>query len=160
MEEFAINAKGLIAQLINFAIILFFLSKFAYKPILAMLENRRKTIEEGLANADKAKSQLENAKDEAKKLEEAAYGEAKNIKATAKDEANAEAAQIITKADAQAKKILAQAEDEAAALKEKALREARDHVASLVTLAVNKVISDELDENQRTKLTAKALEEI
>ncbi|HEY4414343.1 MAG TPA: F0F1 ATP synthase subunit B, partial [Verrucomicrobiae bacterium] len=53
MESLGIHWVKLIAQTINFSIVLFVLSKFAFRPIFAMLEQRRVKIAEGIANADK-----------------------------------------------------------------------------------------------------------
>lgn len=58
MESLGIHWVKLIAQTINFAIVLFVLWKFAYKPIFNMLEVRRVKIAESVANADKIKTQL------------------------------------------------------------------------------------------------------
>ena len=50
-----------IAQCISFAIVAFLLHRYAYKPILAVLEERKKRIQEGLENAEKIKQELANA---------------------------------------------------------------------------------------------------
>ena len=52
-EAFGWNAQLFISQVISFAVVAFLLNKFAYKPILTMLEDRRKRIEESLSNAEK-----------------------------------------------------------------------------------------------------------
>ncbi len=59
IEVFGINWKLLIAQLINFAILVFVLGKFVYKPIMKALDKRRHKIEEGVVFSDKAKKELE-----------------------------------------------------------------------------------------------------
>ena len=48
-ETFGWNWKLFLSQVISFCIVAFLLQRFAYKPILAMLEERRRTIEEGPA---------------------------------------------------------------------------------------------------------------
>lgn len=47
MEQLGIEPQLLLAQLVNFLIILFVLSKLLYKPILGMIEKRKKEIAEG-----------------------------------------------------------------------------------------------------------------
>ena len=44
LQDLGVDGPKLIAQLINFAIVLFVLWRFAYKPVLEMLENRRQKI--------------------------------------------------------------------------------------------------------------------
>src|SRR5436305_700002 len=57
-DTFGFNAWLFFSQIISFAIVAFLLQKFAYKPILTVLEERRQRIAEGLANAEKIKQQL------------------------------------------------------------------------------------------------------
>src|SRR5215211_2744064 len=57
-HTFGVDLPHFIAQVISFAIVAFLLQKFAYKPVLTMLEERRRRIEEGLANADRSKQEL------------------------------------------------------------------------------------------------------
>src|SRR5690349_9506388 len=60
-QEFGLNAWGFICQVISFGIVAFLLYKFAYNPILTVLEERRKRIEEGLANASRVEQKLAEA---------------------------------------------------------------------------------------------------
>ena len=57
-ETFGFNAWLFFSQIISFCIVAFLLQRFAYKPILTVLEARRQKIAEGLANADKIRQQL------------------------------------------------------------------------------------------------------
>jgi len=54
-ETFGWNWKLFLSQVISFCIVAFLLQRFAYKPILAILEERRRKIEEGQINAEKIK---------------------------------------------------------------------------------------------------------
>lgn len=56
--KFGLNAPHFIAQCVSFAIVAFLLHRFAYKPVLTMLEDRKARIAEGLANAEKIKQEL------------------------------------------------------------------------------------------------------
>ena len=60
-HQFGVNWQLLISQIILFVIVAVALKKFAYGPILEMLEQRRTRIAESLANADKIKSELASA---------------------------------------------------------------------------------------------------
>jgi F-type H+-transporting ATPase subunit b len=57
-RTFGVDWQHLIAQSISFAIMCFVLYKFAYTPVLQMLETRRQQIASGLANAEKIKAEL------------------------------------------------------------------------------------------------------
>lgn len=160
MQEFAINFKILIAQVINFGIIFFLLAKFAYKPIMGILEERKNKITQGLEDAEKAADSLKSAEKKAQEIAEKAYSEAKIITNDAKSKAEKEAGEIVAKADKQAGQILNFANNEAAKAKNKALAEVRQHMASLIVLSLEKIIGNELDNNQKEKLTAKTIEDL
>src|SRR6266446_3852330 len=60
-ETFGWNWQLFLSQVISFCIVALLLRRFAYKPILGVLEERRRRIEEGLINADKIKKELAEA---------------------------------------------------------------------------------------------------
>src|SRR6266568_4106121 len=60
-ETFGWNWKLFLAQVVSFCIVALLLRKFAYKPILAVLEDRRRKIEEGQLNAEKIRKELAEA---------------------------------------------------------------------------------------------------
>ena len=60
-NTFGVDWPHLIAQVISFSIVCVLLYFFAYKRVLAMLEERRQRIAEGLANAEKIKAELARA---------------------------------------------------------------------------------------------------
>src|SRR5215471_7417619 len=66
-ERFGLDAPHFFAQVISFLIVAALLYRFAYKPVLTVLEERRQRIAEGLANAEKIKGEL--AKTEAARQE-------------------------------------------------------------------------------------------
>src|SRR6202008_2218678 len=57
-EQFGVYWPNFIAQVILFAIVYFVLKRFAFKPVITMLEERRRRIEEGQINAENIKKQL------------------------------------------------------------------------------------------------------
>ena len=67
ITKLGIDWKFLIAQIVNFLVLLFVLYKFAYGPILAMLEKRQKKIEKGLKDAEAATKNSKKAKKSKKK---------------------------------------------------------------------------------------------
>ena len=108
-EQFGFNTSLFVSQVISFCIVAFLLHKFAYKPILKVLEERRHKIEEGLANAEKIKAELakteasrreilDQANQQAGKLIEEGRAAAERVRERETQKAIAEAEQIITKA--------------------------------------------------------------
>src|SRR3954465_12634297 len=89
-RTFGWTKENFIAQVVSFCIVAFLLHRFAYKPVLTILEERRKRIAEGLANADKIKAEL--ARTEASRLE-------------ILDQANIQANKLIEEARAAANRV-------------------------------------------------------
>ena len=89
-RTFGVDWQHLIAQIISFSIVCFVLYRFAYRPVLAILEKRRQQIAEGLSNAEKIKAEL--ARSEAQRQEKMA-------------EVNAQATKMIEEARGAAKRV-------------------------------------------------------
>ena len=68
LAHLGINAKLLIAQVVNFAILLFVLKRYAYRPILKLLDERSAKIEKGLADAEQAALTLKETSAEEKRI--------------------------------------------------------------------------------------------
>jgi F-type H+-transporting ATPase subunit b len=108
-ETFGWNWKLFLSQVISFCIVAYLLQRFAYKPILAVLEERRRRIEEGQLNAEKIKKELAEAEkryqeiiakanaDGQKMIDEARQSSA-HLADRKQQEAIATAEQIISKA--------------------------------------------------------------
>jgi len=131
-KTFGVDWPHLIAQIISFAIVCTLLYKFAYKRVLAMLEERRQRIAEGLANAEKIKAEL--ARTEAQRQEVLAQANTQATKLI--EEARAAAARVqeqeTQKAIATAEQIIAKAREAAAADHARMLTELKREVGRLV----------------------------
>src|SRR5436305_8112047 len=108
-ETFGADWKIFFSQVISFVIVALVLRRFAYKPILAVLEERRQRIAEGLLNAEKIKQQLA--------------------------EAEQRHAEILAKANAQAQKMIDEARESAAHLAERKQQEAIAAAEQIITKA-------------------------
>jgi len=115
----------LIAQIISFGIVALLLQRFAYKPVIDMLEERRKRIAEGLANAEKIKSELARAEAQRQEI----LGQANTQATRLIEEARAAAAKV---QEAETQKAIAAAEQIIAKAREAA---AQDHAACWLNCA-------------------------
>jgi len=160
MDALGIQWKILLTQTISFSIVLFFLWRFAYRPIFAMLEARREKIAEGLANAEKIKLQLAKteadrlavlaqAGDLANKMIEEARSAAAHVREVETQKAIAAAEQIITKARE------ATAQDHARMLDE-LKREVGRLVVQTTTTVTGKILTPE-DQRRLAEETEKQL---
>ena len=108
-KEFGVSWQLLISQIILFVIVALALKKFAYGPVLTLLEERRTRIADGLAAAEKSKADLANtqvriqeiltqASTQANKIVEEARNAAAKVTETETQKAVAAAQDIINKA--------------------------------------------------------------
>jgi F-type H+-transporting ATPase subunit b len=152
VETFGLNLPNFIAQCISFGIVAFALYKFAYKPILTVLEERRQRIAEGLANADAAKKELANA--QAKTQEVLAQASAQGNKMI--EEARASAAKVLEqetqKAVATANDIIAKARQANEAELARMKAELRKEVGRLVVATTAKVTGKLLTADDQNRL--------
>jgi len=160
VTTFGVDWPHLIAQIISFCIVCFILYRFAYKPILQMLDERRRQIAQSLADAEKIKTELAAAEAHRKELMIQA-----NVEATRFiEEARAGAARLqekeAQKAIAAAEQILAKAREAAAQDYASMLAELKREVGRLVVqttaMVTGKVLTPE-DQKRLAEETARQL---
>jgi F-type H+-transporting ATPase subunit b len=155
---FGVDWPHLFAQIVSFCIVCFILYRFAYRPVLTMLEARRQQIALGLANEERIKAEL--ARTEAQRQEVMAQANAQATKFI--EEARAAAARLheqeIQKAIAAAEDVMNKARDAAARDHERMLSELKRDVGRLVvqtTAAVTGKILTPEDQRRLVEETAK-----
>jgi F-type H+-transporting ATPase subunit b len=151
-EQFGFAWPNFIAQCISFCIVAFLLHRFAYKPVLALLEERRKRIAEGLANADKIKAEVARTEQERQNILSQA-----NVQATKMiEEARAAAARVqeteTQKAISQAEQIIAKAKQAAEIEHARMLADLKREVGSLVVRTTQSVTGKVLTAEDQTRL--------
>jgi F-type H+-transporting ATPase subunit b len=159
-RTFGVDWPHLIAQIISFCIVCAVLYRFAYGPILKMLEERRQQIALGLANADKIKAEL--ARTEAQRQEVMMQA---NVQATRLiEEARAAAAQVqeqeTRKAIAAAEQIIVKSREAAAQDYARMLADLKREVGRLVvqtTASVTGKILTTEDQRRLSEETTKRL---
>lgn len=152
MERLGINVGLLVAQIINFIVLLIVLRAVAYRPLLGLLDQRRERIAKALEDARQAEEARANAdRDYQKRIDEARL-EAQRIVAEANQRAEQAASGIMAKANEEAQRLVAQAREDAELERNRILAELRTQVASLAIAAANKVIGDSLDEQRQRRL--------
>lgn len=136
--------------IITFLILLFVLSKFAWKPLLTALESRESTIRSSLDDAEKAKQELERLNVESEEIIAKARSDAQTIRSEAKAAAEKIKTDLIASADGDVKKIREEAHKQIQVEKEKAINDIREEVVTLSISVAEKVIKKNLskDENQ------------
>jgi F-type H+-transporting ATPase subunit b len=159
-EQFGFNPWLFLSQCVSFSIVCLLLYKFAYQPILTVLEARRQKIEQSLEDARKIKEQLAasernhqeilaKANAEAQKLIEETRAAAKNLGDRLSQQAEADAEQTRSKATADAKLRYDQV-----------MSDVRRDVARLVVDSTARILNKTLSDDDRRRLSEEAAREI
>ncbi|MDY6028812.1 MAG: F0F1 ATP synthase subunit B [Acidaminococcaceae bacterium] len=151
-----ININGtFIAQVLNFLFLIFVLAKFAYKPLVKMMEDRKNKIAGDLEAADKAKAEAEAVKSEyAAKLAEARQ-EAQAIIDNARKTAQAAHDKIIADTKAEQEQVVAAAKESIAMEQKKSMDEIRGQVINLSIAVASKIVEQKLGSEDDKELAAK-----
>ncbi len=152
VTTFGVNWPHLLAQVASFCIVCFILYRFAYRPVLKMLEVRRQQIAQGLANAEQIKAEL--ARTEAQRQEVMTQANAQGNKLI--EEARAAAARVqeqeTQKAIAAAEQIMLKAREAAAQDHDRMLTELKREVGRLVVQATTAVTGKILTSEDQRRL--------
>jgi F-type H+-transporting ATPase subunit b len=154
-----INAT-LLAQTIMFALFVWFCMKFVWPPIMAALEQRKKQIADGLADAERAKHDLEmaakrsaeilrDAKEKAGEIVSNGEKRASEIIETAKGQAKVEGDRIITGAKAEIDQEVFRAREQL-----------RTQVSAIALAGAGKILGREIDAKAHNDLLDKLVAEI
>ena len=138
----------MVIQIINFFVLLFVLKKFAYKPLLAMMEARRNKIITDLDNAEKAKIAAEELRFEYEKQLSQIKQDAQAMLDKANKTANDMRDEILAQARAEQERLLSVARDQIAREQQRAIEELRDQVANISLLVAQQVVLQKLDEEK------------
>ncbi|MBI2940351.1 MAG: F0F1 ATP synthase subunit B [Chloroflexi bacterium] len=145
MEQLGINLPGLVAQIVNFGLLLLLLRLVAYKPILGMLDQRAARIRESMERAEEIRRQAQRAEAEfAERLNEARR-EGQAIVTRANEAAVRIQREAEERARAEAEEFLRKARTEIDRDRQRAIAELRAQVADLTVLAASRVIGRALD---------------
>lgn len=154
-----INAT-LLGQMLAFAILIWFTFKFVWPPLLGAIEERQKKIAEGLAAAERARSELAAADSRVAEEIKKARVDAAAITEKAHHQANSIVDKAKTDAIAEAQRQKAAAEAEIANLSHKAKDVLRQQVAALAIAGAEKILKREIDAARHRELLDQLAAEI
>ncbi len=151
-EGVGVNASGLIAQFIVFVTLAFLLKKFAFDPILKVMDERRNQIADSLKNAEKIKGELALAEATRKEIIQKANADATALIEEAKKSADVIGGKKIAEATAQAESVLLRAEEASRRDRDKIMSDLKKEVAGLVVQTTAKVIGRTLTPEDDSRL--------
>jgi F-type H+-transporting ATPase subunit b len=159
-NDFGLQLPLLLAQVVNFLVVAFLLWKFAFKPVMATIEERQQKIDAGLKYAEEMKAKLEAAQQSsAAQIKEAAV-KGQQIVAEAQKAAKELAERQQNEAAAKGAEMISKAREAIELEKKKMLAEARTEIARLVVATTQRVLAKELSEQERARFNETAAREL
>ncbi|MFA6587541.1 MAG: F0F1 ATP synthase subunit B [Patescibacteria group bacterium] len=159
IKQFGIEPSLLIAQIINFGIVLFVLWKFAYKPVLKVLRERQAKVKKSLEDAKAVEMKLQEAEKMKQEKILEARGEAEAILENASKESERYRQQRLAEVQSEIDGMKVHAQAEIVAQKAQALNQAKAEMVDLVISATGKVVGKSGIEKVNKALVEEAVEE-
>lgn len=150
----------LLAQIANFLILLFLLSKFAYKPVIKLLNERRKMVEDSVERSQAIEQKFQEFQEyRAKQLQEVRK-EAQQILLTAHESAEKEKEEILAKTRTQLDVLFARAEKQIEQQKVEMVAKAEKEIVTLLIPSLTRVLKDSVDEQTQKSILDQAAKRI
>ena len=150
----------LIAGVIAFALVFFFVRLWAWPAINESLENRQKAIGGQMQEAEKVKAEAEKLRADYQAQLADAQAERSSIIEAARGEADIVKAEMLAKAESQAAEILEKAREDAASEKARVMQDAQREVANLTVDLAEKVVGSNLDRQTQLGLVERYIAEL
>jgi F-type H+-transporting ATPase subunit b len=159
-DTFGWNPWLFFSQVISFVIVALLLRRFAYKPILGVLEERRRRIEEGLLNADKIKKELAEAEKRYAEILGKANADAQKMIDEARESSARLAERKQQEAVAAAEQIIAKAREASAIEHERTMEALKRELGRLVVDTTAKVTGKVLTSDDQKRLQEEAARQL
>ncbi|MBV6716835.1 F0F1 ATP synthase subunit B [Paenibacillus chitinolyticus] len=154
------NWESFVFALVAFGILYWVLSKYAFGPLLATMEERRKLIADQMNSADASRVQAEQMLEEQKQVIQEARKEAYQMIEQAKLTSSKQAEEIVDKAKSEADRVKEEAVREIESEKNKAVAALRGQVSAMSVMIASKIIEKQVDEKSQEELVNHYLNEV
>jgi F-type H+-transporting ATPase subunit b len=148
------------AQILNFIILLFILAKFAYKPLMKVLDARRERVTNDLETAEKTRTEAEALKNQYSRQLSEARSEATAIVEKANKIGQKVHDDFVAQAQAEKEQLIVSAKQTIENEKQQALTEVRSQVITLATEIAGKVVDQKLNSEADQALVAKTADSV
>lgn len=160
IKNFGVNPILLLAQIVNFLIVLYILKRLLYKPIFNVLKSRKESIEKGLKQAEEARILLEETTRKEKTILKKAQEEARKLIEETKQQRDQmlHVAEVSTRQ--QAKQILDEARGQIAFETKQAQKELAGHINSLAVEFLRKSVMELFSKEDQELIIKNAVEKL
>lgn len=145
---------------INFLVAFWILKKFAFGPLVKIIEARQQKAQEAMENFEKARTEISSAKQEAEKIVQEGKERINFLMSEAQKEAKRTVEISKDKAKEETQKVIEDAKKTISAEKEKMIVELRQETSQLIVLATEKILKEKIKDTDDAKYISKVIKEI
>ncbi|ARJ50272.1 F0F1 ATP synthase subunit B [Staphylococcus lutrae] len=155
-----VNIGDIVVTMATFLILLALLKKFAWGPLKKVMDDRERSINQDIDDAERAKMNAQRLEEENRQKLKETQDEVHKILEDAKLQAMRQQEEIIHEANRRANGMLETAQSEIKSEKERALAEINNQVSELSVLIASKVLRKEISEQDQKALVEKYVKEV
>ena len=159
LEQTSVFASLIFWSFVSFGIFLFLLNKYAFPPILEILEERKRKIQGDIDDAERQKGEAQSLKEDLDRQLKAAHERSKEIVRLAESESKKIQEKTLRETEAKCKQMQDQSTQEIARSQEKLMSDIRGHLAELTIISAEKVLRKSLSDNDKERSVDEAIEE-
>lgn len=160
LAALGVDAKLIIAQIVNFTIVFLLLKFFALKPVLAVLAERRKRIRESIKNAELIERQKQELEEKTRELMAKANTQAEQIIGQARQQASEIKRQTDERLNREQEKMIAAAKQEISSQMDQAIEQGKKQLGYLAVKISEKLLREKIGVKQNEKLLERGLKEL
>jgi F-type H+-transporting ATPase subunit b len=157
LEKLGIEPLLLIAQAVNFLLLLVILSKFLYRPLISMLDKRSEKIEKSLRKAEQIEMDARKAQERFDQKISDAHKQASELIDQAKKDADQAKVNMIKQAEEKSNDIITRGKNILRQERELLSKELRQETAQLVVKATTQILEEELTEEKKKQIEQKVI---
>lgn len=148
LGQFGLRGDLFVAQLVNFLLVMLVLWRFAYKPIMKMLEEREQKIAKSVHDADEITKRLKASEIEREEILQTARVEAQALVEKALQDAEARKVEMIEAAKREVERVIMKGKDQLNTEREAMMLEVRKDIVDIAIKAAAKIALEKLDEKK------------
>lgn len=157
LDSLGIEWYLLVAQIINFAILLVILEKFVYRPVMRLLDERRAKIADTLARDKMSAEKLEAVELDREKILSKARAESQRIIESAKQSGEEAGKRLLASAKEEVSRLKKETEKRLAAERTRLVADVRKEIGTVVVEAIERSLGDVLDARTQGRMVEQAL---
>ncbi len=159
-EQVSVFSSLIFWSVISFVALLFLLKKFAFPPILEILDAREKKIRDDIEGAEKINQDAEKLKADFDRQLKTAHEKANDIIQLAHDSSKKETEKSLQDTQGKVRQMIKEAEHEIQASRNKLLSEIRSYTAALTIASTERILKKAMDEKEQKRVVDETIEEV